>query len=490
MSNKKVFTNSIIYIFSNYLLKFISFFSSYFILSQLGGDWFGVISHIKAGVFFLAPMVWIGFDNVLFKVEGDENEKGLIVLLGGMYLVISIGFTLLLSFIPELYIGEILYTEFNLDSISVFCFITSGLLLLFFRQLLVTKERGLGVVFIDITLGISGILLNVIVVMNNNISYTLYILSAAISAIVIVYIIRYMRTIFGYFQSFINVISIKEHRKSFLKSIKKIISFARHFSLASIIGAISRRIIQIFLANRGMSEGLGLLSLHTQLLSIIESFGWAINNAFGINRLRRMLQSDDLEASEKKYLNEIEKVTKVLLGIVLLSSPIWIGYAMISFAKFNYENHIYMLVIAITTTLFTINIIGTFIQYNILYVREKLGKQVLFKTIFNIFVIFINIFLANQYGLIGSLFALLYPSIVYFLFGEFLIRKNVVLRIKKLLLTAVILLPMSGIVIINWVYGIAILCFIAIVTLIYLLLSKELNLIAMAKQIFLKSEKR
>ena len=440
-----VVKNSIYYMGANYIAKIFAIIATILAMRTIPIGLFGIFSHIKMTPVFFAAFVWIGMDSVIFRII---NYRTRFILIGGLtltFLVMAVILSYAAAIVPSLYIGEVLYKKYSLQPILVFGVTFSGLLHIFLGLILATFEEAKWNSISQVVLSFIGFLATLILVVSKDINVCLSVMIMLGVIWILVLAFVYKSIIYISIQRFILDIQSKRLKACALLNIRREFLFFRHYLFSSILGTVAKRIMNLYFAAAGQDYFLGILAAFNQLVDILQSPAWAINNSFGINRLKSLLRNrkNELAARLASFYSEVGFLNYILISSLLLSSPIWISFFIFSLQKWNLPYILVVTVVASGILRYIFDVLVTILQYNHLYVEEKIGLQVSICTLGSVALIPVNFFAVTHFGIYGALVSSLFPGILIFIVGNVLIKDYREVRRELIIASSLAFLPIS-----------------------------------------------
>lgn len=443
----RVSKNALYYIISNYLSAAIGLATSLVIVRLVDINTFGAFSHIRNAAAFLLPFAWFGVNSIFFRILKHKTCYLLFGFIFIGYSIASLFLAVLISSVPSLYVGHAIFDQYQLNHLIVATLIFVVLIQNYFDNLfLVTEKASIASIIIFLN-SIGGVLSAVVLILSKNINFAL--LSIIIFNIIVYFVIGmiYRRKVISSIGFFIQGIRDRVLVRQAIDDFKIEVIFFRFYGVSNIAEILLSRIVNIYFANSGNISSLGVLSIFNQFVAILLSLGWSINNSWGINRLKMML--DRLKKKEsfaniiRSYYDELLIVNFLLIAIFLISSPLWISFLSFMLKRWNLDYLLFLSIIVFVAARYVIEYLSRMMLYNCLYLKEKLGTQMLIATFVSVALIPANFFIVKNFGIYGALVTTLIPGFVVYITSELFVPEFRFIRVRTMLISFVFFAPIA-----------------------------------------------
>ena len=447
MTNVK--KNAYFYAFSSYAAMAIGFITSLVTIRYVDIGLYGAASHVKAAALLLQPFVWLGTDQLMFRIIRLKTKNIIFGILVVYYILMSLLLTSLVVFIPKLYVGELIHNKYSIAPFVFFGLIISSLIQGFISNIGLTFERGKIIAFSNIFLSLVSVVSGLFLILYKNINISMWAVFIGYLVYFLLIVLYFRKKLLNDIKLFISDISQKQLCKEAFRDLKKEFNFVKYFSLSSVFGIMAKRITSIYFANSGNTPMLAILSLFNQMSDSLQSVAWSINNSWGINRLKAQLDHvetktlKNIKSLMNSFYNEADSINYILISLFLLLSPIWITIFHYIVGRWHISYPLAISVLTVVIVKYVFDFVGTILQHNYLYITEKLGKQIFAFTLINACLTPVNLILVERYSIYGAIFATLLPGLAAFVVGEFFLRELRSRRFLTIFISIAIFVPIS-----------------------------------------------
>lgn len=446
--------NALFYIYSGLIKKGLVLISSLVLIRLLDIDFYGAYFHIKLLAVFLTPLTLLGMENTFFRIKNLNTNRLIILYISIIFFALAIVLTLFFTIIPDLYLGKVIIEKYSISKYLIFSSTLFFLIQAFADSFLIAYEKAKIQSYLTIILSLSVLFSELSLFIYKNINLTLGLISILylISFIVGTFLGRsiIIKEITESLKDFKN----KELRKKSWHDLKNEFLFFRFYTLQNISDVIIKRLASIYFANMGDLSIVAILNLFNQFVDMAQTIALSVNNAWGVNRLKCMLDDyrkdkNSLKVNLSFFYKELESISFVLASIFILASPIWSIIFLYMTSRWNLPSSILVLMVAIVFIRYIFDFLGNISQYNFLFIEERIKQKIIFSIIINCILIPFNYFAMKYYSVEGAILFSVLPSLLLFIFGEFLLSKFRKERIKLLVHALLILVPISFCVLTN-----------------------------------------
>lgn len=195
--------------------------------------------------------------------------------------------------------------------------------------------------------------------------------------------------------------------------------FSLPFALAACIAIVANRAASVVFANVQDGEGLALVNLALSIASLIQIFGWAVNNSENPKVLNGLLAAGNPPRGllEDAFRRLSDASHLAVIGCCLSTFAAAL-YALYSTAKWGTGAPVLALILIFSVLKLLLEVVGNFMQYDFLYLRGRLGRATLLRTALLLVQIPLLGFLVARFGVPGALGGYLLISLLGFLPGE------------------------------------------------------------------------
>lgn len=444
----KVSRSAIYYIVSNYISVFIGFATSIVAVRFVDIDTFGVLSHVRNVSVFLVPFVWLGTNSILIRIMTYRTKYILFGWLFFGYVVVALLFSLLTAFVPTLYFGTAIYHQYALSLPILLSLSFVALIQNFFDTAFLAAERAKLVSGLTVIYSLASLVAVLALVTRRDLNLALLIQAALTALVLLVLAIFHAKDIASNTKTFLRDMRNPQLRAQAKQDWKKEFKFFRFYTLSNISNVIMKRIVSIYFANNGQTSYLGILAIYNQFVDILLNLGWSVNNSWGINRLKMLVERCKKKLADyphliEDYLKEASVINYLLITVFLLSSPIWIGLLGFLLARWHISYPLFSIILFFIVLRYAIDFLTRILLYNPLYISEKLGVQMLVCTGLDLALTPVNYWLVAHFSLYGALFTTLLPGLVTYLSSELFVKEHRLLRTRLVLISIVSFAPIA-----------------------------------------------
>lgn len=410
---------------------------------------FGASMHVRSAAVFLQAFIWLGMDQMLYRIMHKRSRHLIIGFLFIYYFLISVILALGLSIFPNLYFGKIILTNYDISKTLLFGLVFLSQIQWFISTIAIVYEKAKIISVMNIFLAFLFLASNLFLIEYKKINISLVVLLFGYCVMYIIILFLQRKILVRYIKIFFSQLRNDELKAEAKNDFKKEFQFFKYFSLSTIFSMIVKRISSIYFANTGNTSMLAILSLFNQMADAMQSIAWSINNSWGINRFKKQLillqnkSERQIAIGLKTYYREAQIVNFLLISLFLLLSPIWLVVLNWLINKWHLSYGLVVGIIALVCIRYVLDFTAAILQHNYLYISEKLGKQVLICTICNVFLAPLNLLLVEHYSIIGALIATILPCIIAFSVGESLMKYLNLFRVKTMIFSLLIFVPIA-----------------------------------------------
>jgi O-antigen/teichoic acid export membrane protein len=205
--------------------------------------------------------------------------------------------------------------------------------------------------------------------------------------------------------------------------------FCLPFALSSWIAILANRAGALVFSNTSNGTALALANLALNIAALTQMFGWALNNSENPKVLNGLLAAEPLTNRHlETAFARLALASHLAVIGCYLSLFAAIIYALFSTTRWDVSLPLFGYIALFAILKFLLDVVGTFLQYDFLYLSGKLGLATLAKTVLVVLQIPILGYLAGRYGIHGALIGYLVTSLLNFLPGEVFLGREYLRR--------------------------------------------------------------